>query len=67
MIWAFYKSKHNFGILLDNKDSDQYKNHIIEVCNYIHLGAKGVMLCFSLADRKSFENLNRWIDELISF
>ncbi len=31
------------------------------------LDAKAVCLCFSLADRKSFENLDHWIDQLIKF
>lgn len=30
-------------------------------------GAKAIFLCFSLADRKSFLNLDRWIDEIVNF
>ena len=33
----------------------------------LYLDAKAVCLCFSLSDRQSFLNLDKWIDELISF
>ncbi len=29
--------------------------------DFFILDAKAVLLCFSLADRRSFENLNHWI------
>lgn len=39
-----------------------YKSMILS-----YIDAKAVCLCFSLNDRQSFENLPRWIEELVSF
>jgi GTPase SAR1 family protein len=31
---------------------------------FLYSGASAVLLCFSLADRASFDNLGHWLDEI---
>ena len=35
--------------------------------NLDYLGSNAILLCFSLADRQSFDNLGHWVDEITKF
>ena len=49
--------KFNFGIQLDNKDSDPSKDLITKVKTFLILGAHAILLCFDLSDKNSFKDL----------